>query len=145
MNTTAIVLSLILACGSHRQVSDTTLKFRIAVPESAGSGPAVLVLHDVSVPSNRPMILRAYAVAPDSTRILLGASGLPAVAPDATGLSTHAALRMSVTSGLQRWAAAAKGASQMDVEISAEPPDTAAGRLVWSVKRVELLPSGGGE
>jgi hypothetical protein len=142
MNTTAIVLSLILACGSHRQVSDTTLKFRIAVPEPAGSGPAVLVLYDVSVPSNRPMILRAYAVAPDSTRILLGASGLPGIAPDAKGRTTHEALRMSVTSGLRRWAAAAKGASQIDVEISAEaPPDTAAGRLVWSVKRVELVPA----
>ena len=141
MNTTAILVSLILACGSHHQVSDTTKHFTIGVPEVAGSGSTVLVLHDVSVPGNRPVMLRAFAVAPDSTRIPLGASGLPALAKNAKGSITHPALRIGVTSGLRRWVEVAKGAKEIAIEISAETPaDTAAGRLEWSVGQVELVP-----
>jgi hypothetical protein len=141
MNTTAIVVSFILACGSHRQVSDTARHFRIGVPELSGSGTAVLVLHGVSAPSSRPVILHVYAMAPDSSRILLGSSGLPAIAPDAKGSITHPALRISVTSGLRRWTEAARGAHQIDIEVHAEARPDTAGPLVWSVARVELVPA----
>src|SRR5262245_18076211 len=120
MNATAIVVSFFLACGSHRQVSDTTRHFSIAVPELSGSGTAVLVLHGVTVPNDRPVTLRAYAVAPDSSRILLGASGLPAFAREAKGSTTHPALRISATTGLHRWAELARGATQVDIEVKAE-------------------------
>ena len=139
MNATAIVASVLLACGSHRQVSDTTRYFRIAVPELSGSGTAVLVLHGVTVPNNRPVTLRAYAVAPDSTRILLGSSGLPAFAREAKGSTTHPMLRISATSGLHRWAELARGATQITIEVKAEAlPDTT-GPLAWSVSGVELV------
>jgi hypothetical protein len=141
MNATAILVSLLLACGSHRQVSDTAWHFHVAVPELSGSGTALLVLREVRVPNNRPVTLRAYAVAPDSSRILLGSSGLPAIAPDAKGSTTHPMLRISVTSGLHRWAEVARGATQVDIEVKAEVlPDTA-GPLAWSVSGAELVPA----
>ena len=141
MNATAILVSFLLACGSHRQVSDTTRHFRTAVPELAGSGSALLVLYDVSVPSYLPVILRAYAVAPDSSRILLGSSGLPAIAPDAKGSTTHPMLRLSITSGLRRWAEATGDARQIDIEVRAETPPDSTGPPAWSVSRVELVPA----
>jgi hypothetical protein len=141
MNATALLLSCFLACGSHGQVSDTTRHFRIAVPELSSSGTVLLVLHDVTVPNNRPVTLRAYAVAPDSSRMLLGSGGLPAIAPDAKGSTTHPALRISVTSGLQRWLEAARGAKQVEIEVKAEVlPDTA-GPIAWSVSGAELVPA----
>ena len=139
MNATTIVVSLLLACGSHRQVSDTARHFRIAVPERSGSGSALLVLHEVTVPNNRPVILSAYAISGDSTRILLGSTGLPAIAPEATGSTTHSMLRISVTSGLHRWAELARGARQVDIEVKAEGPADTTGVVAWSVNRVELV------
>jgi len=141
MNATALLVSFFLACGSHGQVRDTTRHFRIPVPELESSGTSVLVLHDVSVPNNRPVTLRAYAVAPDSSRILLGSGGLPAIAPDAKGSTTHPMIRISVTSGLRRWLEMARGATQVDIEVKTEVlPDTA-GPIPWSVGRAELVPA----
>jgi hypothetical protein len=119
----------------------TTRHFRIALPELSGSGTALLVLHDVAVPNNRPLILHAYAVAPDSSRILLGSSGLPAIAPDAKGSTTHLKLPISVTSGLQRWLELARGATQVDIEVKAEVQPDTAGPVAWSVGGAELVPA----
>jgi hypothetical protein len=122
-------------------VSDTTRHFRIAVPELSGSGTALLVLREVKLPNNRPVTLRAYAVAPDSSRILLGSSGLPALAPEAKGSTTHPTLRITVTSGLQRWLEVARGATQVEIEVKAEVlPDTS-GPIAWSVSGAELVPA----
>ena len=140
MSTNMIVMGLILACGGAHQVSDSTRRFRVAVPELVGSGPVLLVLHDVTVPSNRPVTLRAYAVAPDSSRIFLGSSGLPGVSPDAKGPITRPMLRISVTAGLRRWAEAARGAQEADIEISPDvASDTASSHLSWSLRSVEVM------
>lgn len=140
MNGTMIVMGLILACGGAHQVSDGTQRFRVPVPELAGSGSVLLVLNDVSVPSNRPVTLQAYAVAPDSSRTFLGSTGIPGVSPDAKGSTTLPMLRITVTSGLQQWAAAAKGAREADIEISAESAGAKAGRdFQWSIRAIELV------
>jgi hypothetical protein len=83
--------------------------------------------------------LHAYAVAPDSTRILLGSSGLPAFAPEAKGATTHPMLRISATGGLHRWAELAGGATQIDIEVKAEAAPDTTGPLAWSVSSVELV------
>jgi hypothetical protein len=135
------LVGLFLACGkATSQSDDGTRRFRVEVPTEAASRQTHLLLHDLAVPRNRPVILRVYALAPDSSKIYLGSTALPAVAAEATGQTRIGLTRINVTSGFRRWLKQVPTSRTADLEIRGESPgDTAKGPVPWSLRTVELV------
>jgi hypothetical protein len=141
MNLSWILLGVTLACVNAVQSStEGPRRFEVDVPPNVESGATVLVLRDVTVPRNAALVICAHAVAPDSTRILLGSVALPGIAQDAKGMRELRELRIIATRGLRQWAALSRSARRLSVEIEAVAADSAATpSLKWSVRAVRFL------
>jgi hypothetical protein len=141
MNLGMVLLGLILACSrATSQSSDEIRRFRVDVPPGVDTRQTHLLLHEVRTPRNRPLVLRAYALAPDSSRVYLGSTGLPAISAQAKGETKVALLRINITTGFRRWLTQVTRARKVDLEIRGkEPADSANASVPWSVRTVELV------
>jgi hypothetical protein len=130
-------LAFLLMCSAHRQQGRG--EFRVPLPASVATRPTYLVLRDVTAPANRPLILRAYAAAGDSS-IQIGSTAMLGVSPSAAGDRTVPVLRMDVTAGVRRLAESGQAPDTLAVRIV---PTDARGRALadvrWSVRQVELV------
>ena len=137
----ALLTGLVVTCvGAASPRVEQSRRFEIDVPAGADTGATYLVLRDVDTPKKTGIVLRAYALLPDSGRVLLGSTAVPAVAPDAEGVTAVRELRVNVTTGLRRWLATSGTARRVRVEItSATAGDTTANRFNWRVRAVELV------
>ena len=142
----SILLGLAVACAAAAQAGgagdrgDQTRRFELDVPPHAGSRPTYLVIRDLTVPRNASIVIRAYAVGPDSGRVLLGSTTVPGVAPDAEGVSVLPQVRISATRGLRQWLAATPARRRVSVELAVvTPQDSTRSVEPWSVRALELV------
>jgi hypothetical protein len=98
-----VVFALSIACATTSQSGPSRQQFELEVPARVGEAQTYLVLKDVEAPRNASIVLRAYALLPDTGRMLLGSTAIPGVAPDARGVTTVRELRINVTSALRRY------------------------------------------
>ena len=133
-----VMLGLATACAAAVQPDSGVKHFQLSVPAAVEASQMHLLLRDVVVARNAPIVLRAYAVGADGVRVFLGTTALPAVSRDATGTATTSLLRMNVTSGMRRWRSAAVSASTVNIEIGSSGRDSTE-RVPWSVRAIELV------
>jgi hypothetical protein len=105
----------------------------------------MLVLNDVAVPKNRPVVLQVHATDKERDEALLGSYGIPGESETSSGQWTFEALRINVTGPLRRWLQA--GPSSETVALRVTLMD-GTGRTLdephWTVRSVELQATGGG-
>ncbi len=140
MNLWIAMLGLAMACKTVGQPESDTQRFRVDVPKQADSKQTHLLLRDVVTPRNRPVVLRAYALAADNSKVYLGSTAVPGVSPDATGVTSLSLLRINVTTGFRCWLTLARSAPKVDIEISSSSGgDSAAKHARWSIRAAELV------
>ena len=135
------ILALAAACTSAVHSSaETPRRFEVDVPPNVESRATALVLRGLAVPRNMAVVVRAHAVASDSTRILLGTVALPGIAPDAEGMREIPELRMVATRGLRQWASKSRSARRVPVEVDVVTADSAGvPGPKWTLRAVELV------
>lgn len=140
MNLAITVLTITGACVGALQQADGARRFQLAVPPHVDSEQTHLLLQDVVVPRNQPVVLRVYAVGADGSKIYLGSTAVPAMSEDSGGVTSINVLRINVTSGLRTWRSAVKSARTVSIEISAPSggSDTTT-RPPWSVGKLQLV------
>jgi len=140
MNLAITVLTIAVACPGAAQPTDGTRHFRLGMPPRVESEQTHLLLRDVVVPRNQPVLLRAYAIAPDGSKIYLGSTAVPAVSRDSAGVTSINVLRINVTTGLRAWRSVTKGARSVDVEIDAfSGGGVPVQNSLWDVRVLELV------
>jgi hypothetical protein len=141
MSLRAILLGIALACAHSVQPSgEGPKRFQLELPRRVDSRPTYLVLREVTIPANRAVILRVYALRADSGQVLLGSTAVPGVAPDARGVTVLRTLRINATAGLERWLAGSPSARRVNIEIvPVTPGDTTRRALSWGIRTAELV------
>ena len=141
MNPAAMLITLVIACaGAVRpDAAPQPVRFTLALPADVETHQAHLLLRDVTVPRNRGIILRSYAISGDSSETYLGSAGIPAFSRNAVGDFTAKELRINVTSGLRRWRAEHRGARKVTVEIRPPAGDSVATHTAWRVGGAVLV------
>lgn len=140
MNLGIGLFGLAMACMTVGQPESDTQRFRLDVPAHADSKQTHLLLRDVAVPRNRPLVLRVYALGADDTKVYLGSTAVPGISPDASGVTSLSVLRINVTTGFHRWLTAARSALKVDIEISASgDSDSTTRHARWSIRAAELV------
>lgn len=140
MNLGIVLLGLAMACMTVGQPESDTGRFRLDVPTHAHSKQTHLLLRDVVVPRNRPLVLRVYALGADGTKVYLGSTAALGIAPDAPGMTTLSVLRINVTTEFRRWLQAAPAARKVNIEIrSSDGGDSTMQHARWSIRAVELV------
>jgi hypothetical protein len=140
MNLAITLLTIAVACPGTVQPTDGTRHFRLDVPPRVESEQTHLLLREVVVPRNQPVLLRVYAIAPDGSKIYLGSTAVPAVSEDSAGVTSIGVLRINVTTGLRVWRSAAKGTRSVDIEIDgSNGVGIPVQRSRWSVRALELI------
>ena len=147
-----ILLGLALACARAPQPTEESAavaeppavsqaaslqRFELDVPPDVAMRRIHLVLRDLSIPRGSAVLLRAWAVGPDSSRILLGALAVPGVARGAQGVTTLPEMRIDATRGLRQWSADAPAARRVQIEIVADARTEGEAAPRWTVRAVE--------
>ena len=129
-----------VACGGAAlQTTAGPRSFRIAVPSNVESMQTHLLLLDVVTPQNQPIILRAYALGRDSSKVYLGSTALPGLSQDASGTRSVDTLRINVTSPLRSWRKATPSADTVEIQLMAFTSGSVAFDGAWSVRSVKLV------
>ncbi|MDP9178244.1 MAG: hypothetical protein M3O61_11245 [Gemmatimonadota bacterium] len=140
MNLGIMLLGLAMACMTVGQPESDPRRFRLDVPPHAGSKQTHLLLRDVAVSRNRPVVLRVHALAAGGAKVYLGSTAVPGIAPDAPGMTTLSVLRINVTAGFRRWFEDSPAARKVNIEIrSSDGGDSTMQRARWSIRAVELV------
>ena len=113
-----LILVTVAACGGAPHAIADGRHFRLEVPPGVETQQTHLVLEGLTVPRNQPTILRAYAIAGDSSRIYLGSTAVPAVSEDSAGSTSVNVLRINVTEGLRKLRSLGGVGREVDIEVS---------------------------
>lgn len=118
-------------------LSASRQRFELDVPPDVATRRIHLLLRDLAVPRGSAVLLRAYALSPDSSRVLLGALAVPGVARGAQGVTTLPEMRIDATRGLRQWSADAPSSRRVRIEIVADARANGEVAPLWSVRAVE--------
>lgn len=144
MSPAVTLMTLTIACAGavRTEAAPQVLRLTLELPTGIETDQTHLLLRDVTVPRNRGVILRAYAIGRDSIATYLGSAAIPAFARAAAGEFTAKELRINVTSGLRRWRAENRDARAVTVEIRQATGDSSTVQTDWRVGSAALVPSG---
>jgi hypothetical protein len=137
MSVRLTLAGLALACATAIQSPpDGRRRVQLDLPLDIPTRHTHLLLRSVAVPRNRAIVLRAYALLADSAgRVFLGSAGIPAIAPEASGVTALPEVRINVTTGLRRWLAVSGSPTRVTVEIvAAAGADTTAAPISWTLR-----------
>jgi hypothetical protein len=140
MRIATAAFALSVACGGTvLQATAVPLSFRIPVPANVESKQTHLLFLGVATPQDRPVILRAYGVGPDTSQMYLGSTALPGLSPDALGTRTVDTLRVNVTPGLRAWRTVTGSRDSIEIQIKAFTSGSVPFGGTWSVRSVRLV------
>ena len=139
MNIALLALALGVSCGRIEKPSEA-VRFRVDLPPLTGSEQVHLLMQNVTVARNNPVVFRLYAIAPGSPKVYLGSTGVPAISADSAGMTSIDVLRINVSDGVRKWRLAAPEARTIEIEINAlGDGGLSIPSLRWSIGGIRLI------